>query len=72
MKKLDQMFERDLQKTVEIGNVLYKEGQSEGETRYKVVVTQDLVMIIDILRTISRVLFMLLGLELAKLLTSGL
>ena len=72
MKEQEYMFERGLQETVEIGKMLYKEGKSEGETRYKVVVTQDLVMILDILRTISRVLFMLLGLEIGQFLLSRL
>lgn len=68
-KKREEHFCRQLQEIGDVGNMLQKEGQSDGERRYKIIVAEQLAVIVDLLMTIRTVLFALLGFIIGKLLS---
>lgn len=69
-KKNEELFRRQLQEIGDVGNMLQKEGQSDGERRYKIIVAEQLAVIVNLLLTIRTVLFALLGFIIGKLLSS--
>ena len=67
--KSDERFESGLKEIQDIGKMLDKEGEQNGECRYKVFMAMQLLTISCGLRRISLALFCLIGFVIGKLLS---
>lgn len=68
-KRRKDWFERDLKEIYDVGDMLHDEGASSSESRYKVIVAEQLLMLNFTLESIRTPLFILLGLIAVKVLT---